>query len=120
MYTSAYERFTQASHRMVGGSAMKLRKLWFVTAASMLAFSLQPQAGWATRMVGASITGEITASPSSAQIEVAHRVYRIKANSPAEKAARSFYLGQVVDIILDLPGANSEPEVVSIAPHSGA
>jgi len=97
---------------------MKLGKSWFLIAAGMIAFSLQPQAGWATRALGASVTGEITASPSSAQIEVAHRVYHIKANSPAQKTARSFYLGQVVDLILDRPPVDGEPEVVSIAPHT--
>ena len=98
---------------------MKLGKIYFVIAAVIIAFGLQSPTGWASIAVGAKVTGEITASPSGAQIEVAHHIYHIKANSAAQKAARNFYLGQVVDIVLDRPAMNREPEVVSIAPHAG-
>ncbi len=99
---------------------MKLTNIWPVTAAFMFMLALQPQSGWATKAVGAVVTGEITAAPSSEVIEVAHHAYHIQANSSAARAAHGFYLGQVVDLILDPPAANSEPEVVSIAPHSGS
>lgn len=96
---------------------MKLGKLWLISGACTIALSVYCNASWATRAIGALVTGEITASPSSSQIEVAHQVYHIQANSPAAKAARSFYLGQVVDLVLDRPGINRAPEVVSIAAH---
>jgi len=94
----------------------KAKSLWLL-AAAVVALGLQPTGAWATRALGAVVTGEITASPSSTQIEIGHRVYRIKANSPAAAAARTFYFGQVVDAIFDRPGANAEPEIVSIAAH---
>ena len=98
---------------------MKLGKLWLRIAAFGIALALQPSAGWASRAVGLTVTGEITASPSTLQVEVAHRVYHVKADSPAAKALRTFYLGQVVDLVFDRPALNTEPEVVSITPHSG-
>ena len=97
---------------------MKLRKLWFVVGALMLSFSLQPRAGWASRAVGETVSGEITASPSATQIEVAHHAYRIQANSPAAAAAASLYLGQMVDVTLTRPAAGAEVEVVAIALHA--
>jgi hypothetical protein len=95
---------------------MKSAKLWLM-AAAIIAIGSQPATSWATRAVGATVTGEITASPSSTEIEVAHRRYHIEANSPATETARSFFLGQVVDVMLSRPGANKEPEVVSISAH---
>jgi hypothetical protein len=98
---------------------MKSFKVLVVLAASAVAFGLQPAAAWATRAIGAVVTGEVTSAPTASQIEIAHHVYRIKANSPAAAAARSFYYGQVVDAILDKPVANAQPEVVAIAAHKG-
>ena len=120
MHPSVYEGFKQAANRMVGDKAMKLGNFRLAMGAWIIALCVQPSATWATRAVGATVTGEITASPSSEMIEVAHHAYHIKANTPAEKTARSFFLGQVVDIVLDRPAADNEPEVVSIAPHSGS
>jgi hypothetical protein len=97
---------------------MKHAKLALVSAVFAVALGLQTGTGWATQALGALITGEITASPSPTQIEIAHRVYHIKAHSPAAAAARSFYLGQVVDVTLDKPAINAQPEVVSVAPHA--
>lgn len=97
---------------------MTLRKLWLVMGALLISLSLQPAAAWASRPVGDVITGEITASPSATEIEIGHHVYRIKANSPAAAAARSFYYGQTVDVTLDKPAMGAEPEVVSITPHA--
>jgi|GEM_PF-2827788 hypothetical protein len=96
---------------------MKIAKILLVLAASVAALGLPPTGAWATRAMGAVVTGEITSSPTSAQIEIGHHVYRIKANSPAAAAARGFYYGQVVDIVFDRPAANAQPEVVSIAAH---
>lgn len=98
---------------------MKLAKLWLVMAAFTTVMSLEPMTGWATRALGATVTGSITASPSPTAIEVDHKAYHIQANSAAAKNARSFFLGQVVDIILNRPAGNTEPVVVSIAGHVG-
>jgi hypothetical protein len=98
---------------------MKLRKLSLVAAAVAVMLCLQSASVWATRAVGATVTGQITASPSPTQIEIAHHVYRIQPNSPAANAARSFFLGQTVDAMLSNPGVNSEPEVVSLVLHPG-
>ena len=96
---------------------MKSLRLW-LAAAAVIAISSQPATSWATRAVGSTVTGEITSSPSTTEIEVAHRRYHIEANSPATETARSFFLGQVVDLVLSRPGANKEPEVVSISAHA--
>lgn len=95
---------------------MKSAKLWLM-AAAVIAMGSQPATSWATRAVGATVTGEITSSPSATEIEVAHRRYHIEPNSPATEQARSFFLGQVVDVVLSHPGTNKEPEVVSISAH---
>jgi hypothetical protein len=95
---------------------MKSAKLWLM-AAAIIAIGAQPATSWATRAVGATVTGEITASPSATEIEVAHLRYHIEPNSPATQTARSFFLGQVVDLVLSRPGVNKDPEVVSIAAH---
>jgi hypothetical protein len=98
---------------------MKLGKLSLILAAFIVTVGLQPAAAWATRVLGVTVSGAITASPSPTQIEIAHKVYHILANSPAAKAARSFSLGQVVDAVLSGPAVNQEPEVVSLVLHSG-
>jgi hypothetical protein len=97
---------------------MKVRKLCALMATCVIAIGLQPQAGWATRVVGA-VTGEVTATPSQGQIEVAHRIYHIKPNSPAGKELQSVHTGQVVDLIFEA-ASGSEAEVVSISPHTGS
>jgi hypothetical protein len=99
---------------------MKLAKFSILSAAFTVMLNLQPVAGWASRVIGATVTGPITASPSPTQIEIAHQVYHIQANSPAAKAARSFSLGQIVDAVLSAPGDNAAPEVVNITAHAGS
>lgn len=96
---------------------MKLRKVGFVIGAAMISLSLQPSA-WATKAVGTVITGEISASPTPTQIEIAHHVYHIKAGSPAAAAARSLSLGEVVDATFDRPPVNGEAEIVALTPHT--
>ncbi len=96
---------------------MKLGKLSLFSAVLALMLSLQPISGWAIRAVGATVTGQITASPSPTQIEIAHKVYHIQPNSPAANAARSFFLGQNVDAILSEPGPGGEAEVISLVLH---
>jgi hypothetical protein len=98
---------------------MKLGKLSMISAAFIVSLSLQP-AAWANRALGSTVSGAITASPSPTQIEIAHKVYHIQANSPAARAARSFFLGQVVDAVLSGPAVNQAPEVVSLVAHVGS
>jgi hypothetical protein len=98
---------------------MKLGKLSLIAATAAVMLCLQSTAVWATRAVGVTVTGQITASPSPTQIEIAHHVYRIEPNSPAANTARSFFLGQTVDAILSNPGTNAEPQVVSLILHQG-
>ncbi len=98
---------------------MKLGKLSLLASIFALALSLHPLAAWATKMPGAIVTGQITASPTSTQIEIAHTVYPIQPNSPAASAARSFFLGQTVDALLSDPGSGGRPEVVGLSVHVG-
>jgi hypothetical protein len=96
---------------------MKLRKLVLAVICALSALAIQPS--WAIRAVGAKVTGQITAMPSAVQIEVAHHVYTIKANSPAAKAYRHFSSGDTVDLMLDRPANRNEtPTVVSILKHT--
>lgn len=99
---------------------MKLGKLSLIAATAAVMLCLQSASVWAIRALGVTVTGQITASPSPTQVEIAHHVYRIQPNSPAANAARSFFLGQTVDAILSDPGVNSEPEVVSLVLHAGS
>jgi hypothetical protein len=98
---------------------MKLGKLSLISATIAALLCLQSASVWATRALGATVTGQITASPSPTQIEIAHHLYHIQPNSPAASAARSFFLGQTVDAILSDPGINSEAEIVSLVLHAG-
>jgi hypothetical protein len=98
---------------------MKPGKYSLIAATAAVMLCLQSASVWATRAVGATVTGQITASPSPTQVEIAHHVYRIQPNSPAANTARSFFLGQTVDAMLSTPGVNAEPEVVSLVLHPG-
>jgi hypothetical protein len=98
---------------------MKLGKLSLIAATAAVMFCLQSTAVWAIRAVGVTVTGQITASPTPTQIEIAHHLYHIEPNSPAANTARSFFLGQTVDAILSNPGTDSEPQVVSLVLHQG-
>jgi hypothetical protein len=98
---------------------MKLGKLSLLASIFAFALSLQPMAAWATKMPGGTVTGQITASPSPTQIEIAHTLYQIQPNSPAASVARSFFLGQTVDAILSDPGSGGQPEVVALTAHAG-
>jgi hypothetical protein len=96
---------------------MKLGKLGLVVGTFALAICLEPNVGWSTRAYGASVSGEVTAAPLSTEIEIAHHVYHIKANSPAAKAVTSIYAGQTVDAILDGPANSKASEVIILTPH---
>ena len=96
---------------------MKLAKLSLVVAAFALAICLKPSVGWSTRPYAATVTGQVTAMPGNGQIEIAHQMYHVRANSAAAKALSSIYVGENVHAVLDTPagGATSgstTPEVV--------
>jgi hypothetical protein len=91
--------------------SLKLGTFAPILAALTLALCVLPNVSWSTHMVGDLVSGEI---------EVSHRTYHIKANSPADKAWRNFSAGQVVDVVLDGPANSVKSEVVSIMVHSGS
>ncbi|MGO9995844.1 MAG: hypothetical protein ACLPTF_25495 [Steroidobacteraceae bacterium] len=99
---------------------MKHGKLWLAMAASVIGLALQSPMVWATRAVGAKITGQITSTPSADQIEVDHHVYLIKKNAPAAKTYRNFYHGDTVDLFFERPATQTAPTVVSIVKHAGS
>jgi hypothetical protein len=98
---------------------MKLDKFGIVAAAFALVLCFEPSVGWSTRAYGALVSGEITAPPSSGQIEIAHHAYHVKPQSFADKALSSFYAGQRVDVVLDGPLGSSASQVISIMVHKG-
>lgn len=97
---------------------MKSRKFWMTVAALGLALSFRPDSGWASRAYSDVVTGEVTATPVSGQIEVDHKTYQIKPNSLADQVFRHFVAGQVVDLVLDAPPSNKSAMVVSITAHA--
>jgi hypothetical protein len=94
------------------------RRQLVLIGAGLAGVCLLQTTAWAVQAVGETITGEITASPGHLQIEVAHHLYTVKANSPADRALHTFTTGQIVDLVLDRPAKNRPAEVVSISPHS--
>ena len=96
---------------------MKLGKLGLVAGAFALAICLKPNVGWSTRAYAAMITGEVTAAPQSSEIEIAHHLYHVRANSAAAKALSSFSVGQTVDAVLDGPPGGAANEIVSLTIH---
>jgi hypothetical protein len=100
-------------------NSMKLNKLGMAAAACAMLLCFQPKVAWSSRAyAGALISGEITAPPSSGEIEIEHRLYHVKPKSPADKILSSLYAGESVDAVLDsTPGGN--PLIISIVVHSG-
>jgi hypothetical protein len=98
---------------------MKLGRLALASGALALGLFLQPHVGWSTRVYAPVITGTITAAPYSGTIEVNHVSYHVQANSGAAKALSSFYVGEIVDMIVDGPPGGSV-EVISIVQHQGS
>jgi hypothetical protein len=84
-----------------------------------LALLLSPAVGWSTRVTGGTVvSGEVTAAPSSSEIEVEHRSYHIRAESAAQKAALKFSVGDKVDLVLTGAAGDSSSQVVAIAAHA--
>jgi hypothetical protein len=96
---------------------MKLAKLGLVVSAFALAISLAPNVGWSTRAYASGITGEVTATPQNGEIEIAHHLYHVKADSAAAKALSSIYVGQNVDAVLDGSADGTTTEVVILTVH---
>jgi len=96
---------------------MKLGNLSLVAGAFALAICLKPNVGWSTRAYAAVVTGEVTAAPQGSEIEIAHHLYHVKANSAAAKALSSFYVGQTVDAILDGVPGSTTTEIVNLTVH---
>ncbi|GAC1305467.1 MAG: hypothetical protein NVSMB10_09440 [Steroidobacteraceae bacterium] len=98
---------------------MKSSRNWLHAAVIVGVLGVGSTSSWATRAVGPTIVGEITASPSGAQIEVDHRIYHFKPDSPAARDARRLFYGQKVDLVLSMsPAANGEFEVEMIQAHA--
>ena len=94
--------------------AVKLCKRIVIVAASTLALGGGPNLAWSTQAYANGVTGEITATPISGEIEVAHRIYHIKAGSAADQNFRSFSAGQTVYLVLDGPASSSTSTVIAI------
>jgi hypothetical protein len=56
---------------------MKPNTLLRAAAAIIMIAGLQPEIGWATKLA-TLVVGEVTATPTSGQIEVDHRIYQVK------------------------------------------
>jgi hypothetical protein len=88
--------------------SLKFGLLSLVPTALVLILGLTPDPASSSRVIAAPIVGQITASPSSTEIEVDHHPYHIKAHSPAEKTSPTLNVGQRVSLILD--GASGDPK----------
>jgi hypothetical protein len=99
---------------------MKLAKLSLVVGAFALAICLKPSVGWSSRPYAGMVTGQVTAMPGNGQIEIAHQLYHIRANSTAAKALSSMYVGENVDAVLDGPVGGATPEVVVLTVHTAS
>lgn len=91
---------------------------WFAMAIIATTLSLQPHAGWSSQMFSVAVTGEVTATPVSGTIEVAHKSFQVKPHSLADKILRQIKYGQVVDLVMDGPPDSGKSQVVAINLHS--
>lgn len=98
---------------------MKLAMPKICLSAFALVVCLGPNVGWSTRAYGASVTGQVTATPLDGAVEIDHRVYHVLPNSAAETALQEISAGLTVDIVLDGPAGSSGTHVVSIMRHPG-
>jgi hypothetical protein len=89
-------------------------------AAFGMAFALGPTAGWSSRVYTDRVSGEITATPISHEIEVDHHVYHVKTGSTAEKMLHGFSEGQKVDLVLDGPPGSNASQVLLITVHAAS
>ncbi|MDP9084391.1 MAG: hypothetical protein M3N50_11595 [Pseudomonadota bacterium] len=99
---------------------MKLARMSILVGALVVVVCSGTEIAWATRVLGVQVTGEVTATPMSDQIEVDHHVFHFEPNSLADKTARSIRVGQIVDLVLDAPANSPSAHVMSIGKHAGS
>jgi hypothetical protein len=95
---------------------MKPNTLLRAAAAIIMIAGLQPEIGWATKL-STLVVGEVTATPTSGQIEVDHRIYQVKKPSTPNKSLH-IGVGQKVDLVLDGPPDSKTASVISIKLHA--
>jgi len=96
---------------------MKPNTLLRAAAAIIIVAGLRPQLGWATKPA-TLVVGEVTATPTSGQIEVNHRVYQVQKTSTPAKSLTGIGIGQKVDLVLDGPPDSKTATVISVKPHA--
>jgi hypothetical protein len=101
---------------------MKISRLSFALGMVAVALLLQPSQSWSARAYTATLSGTITAQPSSTggTIEIDKRIYHVKAGTAAAKLLSSLYVGEVIDVILDGPPNGASKEIISIQKHAGS
>ncbi len=84
----------------------------------LLATALAPHAAHASRALG-TVTGVVTAPPTSERIVVDGRTYRIVPGSAAATERNAVHVGQTVDLVLapQLPNAAGGPAVIGVNAH---
>ncbi len=87
--------------------------------APALILGLAPGRAFSAHALSQPIVGQITASPTSTEIEVNHHPYKIKANSPAAKTSPTLTVGQKVSLILDGPSGDVRASVIGIGTETG-
>jgi hypothetical protein len=72
----------------------------------------------ANTVLGAIISGTLTAVNGRQSLNVDGRTYRLKDGSPAVAAAAHLTPGQPVTVQLDGPASSSSSQVINVAPRS--
>jgi hypothetical protein len=98
---------------------MKARNTVLTVVAAIAGLWLMAAPVSANRVIGVTVTGQITAVHGDSAIVVQGTTYRIKPGSPAYNVLKTLTPGQLVDLLLDGPPGNSATSVVAIATHQG-
>lgn len=99
---------------------MKKAYVLALMAAVALAGTLFASPGWSNRVFTDKVTGSITATPISGEIEVDHRVYKVRSGTPADESLHGFSEGQKVELTLDGPPDSSTSQVMKITLRSAS
>lgn len=99
---------------------MKKHYVLALMAAVVLAGTLFASPGWSNRVFSDKVTGEITATPISGEIEVDHHIYRVRSGTPADESLHGFSEGQRVELTLDGPVDASTSQVMKISLRSAS
>jgi hypothetical protein len=99
---------------------MNARSIVFTAAAAIAGLWLMVAPVSANRVIGVTVTGQITAVHGDSEIVVQGKTYRIKPGSPAYNVLKTLTPGQLVDLLLDGPPGNSASAVIAIAKHMGS